>query len=596
MGDQRSGWIVATFLLMLFGLFEASSFAQEASSAAAKPAARRGPFINAAWPFRPKPAKSVQVNDPFQHYGAESQQQLARQLSVAAEPAPAAGVMALPPSSLPPGAAQAPGAPIPANTQAAAIPPSRPYPWPAPVDSRRPPAAIDIPPDVWGVPAAAPAASQTLPAPLPPELPATNPAPISPIWPSPQKTAATLAGPQSANNMSHSSASASAIDTSAPMSGGTDLTSATTPMASQANLASTPGLPGALVPPSVPAISVMTPDLGTRVLAIVGNQTILANDLLTGIDERIAAVGKEAPADVVNAELDEMFQKMLPKAIEYKLLYIEFLRMVPPEGVGGMEEQAGKHFEETELPKYMKEFQISTLAELDAKMRGMGTSLMRVKRTHFEMEVARQILPRIMKFDPEVSHEERLEYYRRHIADYLQPARVRWERLSANLDRTPSRQDAYRAIVAMGNEVIGGAPLGDVAKRSSHCPMASSGGAYDWTRLGSLASKPIDQALSTIEPGKLSKIIEDEQGFHIVRVIERKDASYRTFEEMQDEIMEKVREERFQEKMKATLERMHKETEIWTVYDDVPGGSPEGGTPTKSGPHPWVQAAIPNVG
>jgi PPIC-type PPIASE domain len=330
-----------------------------------------------------------------------------------------------------------------------------------------------------------------------------------------------------------------------------------------------------------------TPDLGTRVLAIVGNQTILANDLLTGIDDKISKAAREAPPDMVNAELDNMFQKMLPKAIDYKLLYIEFLRMVPPEGIPAMEDQAGKHFAETEVPKYFAEFKVNSLAELDAKLRDMGTTLIRVKRTHFEMEVAKQILPRLMKFDPEVSHDDRIEYYRKHIDEYLEPAQVRWERLTVNFDRCDSRDAAFKEIARMGNEVLGGAPFAEVAKRSSHCPRAAQGGMYDWTRFDSLASVPIEGALKTIEPGKLSRIITDDNGVHIVRVIERRQASYRAFEVAQDGILEKIREERFQAKMQSTLDRLRKETEIWTVYDPDPKSSPK-----SPAPHAWIQPSL----
>ena len=54
-------------------------------------------------------------------------------------------------------------------------------------------------------------------------------------------------------------------------------------------------------------------------------------------------------------------------------------------------------------------------------------------------------------------------------------------------------------------------------------PTSHEGGRYDWTTKGSLVSDVIDQAIFSLPVGKLSRILEDEKGFHIVRVIERED-------------------------------------------------------------------------
>lgn len=479
---------------------------------------RSTPFVKVAWPFRRKNDGPLPVSDPFVTSGAASQEQLARQFQTPSSTAVA-------PATNPPANGPASASPVPSTNEMSAVLPSRPYPWPAPVDTRPPGAPATIDQEIWGNAARTPDAPATMMGPPDPTLPVPTSDPMGPPPPaSSTNRAVSLAG--------------------------------------------------------------MTPDRGSRVLAIVGNQTILANDLIAGIDARIKEVARQAPPEVVNAELDSMFQKMIPRAIETKLLFLEYLRMVPPEVIVDMEEKSGKVFDEQDLAKYMKDMKASSTADLDAKLRATGTSLMRVKRNHFEMEVARQILPRIMEFDPEVSHEQRLAYYREHYADYYRPQRVRWERLTASFERTGSPEAARQLIAKMGDEVLGGAPLAEVAKRESQCPMASQGGQYDWTRQGSLASKTIDSTLATIPIGKLSRILEDSQGLHIVRVLEREPAHYQSFEEVQNEVIEKVKEERWQAKLQTTLDRLKKETYVWTLYDS-PSGQP-GEMAGQSAPQEWV--------
>jgi parvulin-like peptidyl-prolyl isomerase len=120
----------------------------------------------------------------------------------------------------------------------------------------------------------------------------------------------------------------------------------------------------------------------------------------------------------------------------------------------------------------------------------------------------------------------------------------------------------------MGNEVFFGAPFAAVAKKHSQEPNAQNGGKYDWTTKGSLASEPIDRAIFTLEPGKLSQIIRDDTGLHIVRVIERQDAGHIPFEEAQTGIKEAITNERRQKDLQEYLEELRAKTPVRTIYDE----------------------------
>ena len=74
----------------------------------------------------------------------------------------------------------------------------------------------------------------------------------------------------------------------------------------------------------------------------------------------------------------------------------------------------------------------------------------------------------------------------------------------------------------MGNAVLRGASFAVVARRESNGPRAEDGGRYDWTNQGSLASEKLDHAIFSLPVDVMSDIIEDQFGFHIVRVVERK--------------------------------------------------------------------------
>ena len=123
-------------------------------------------------------------------------------------------------------------------------------------------------------------------------------------------------------------------------------------------------------------------------------------------------------------------------------------------------------------------------------------------------------------------------------------------------------------LAVMGNEVLAGRPFEEVARARSEGPTAQAGGTFDWTGKGSLASKPLDEAIFSLPVGQLSTILEDESALHIVRVIERQDAGRTPFLEAQVQIRQTLRDERRRKQVESYLAKLREQTPIWTVFDD----------------------------
>mgnify|MGYP001797259686 FL=1 len=126
----------------------------------------------------------------------------------------------------------------------------------------------------------------------------------------------------------------------------------------------------------------------------------------------------------------------------------------------------------------------------------------------------------------------------------------------------------------MGREAYFGV-MKAVAKEKSEEPFASDGGQHDWTTQGSLASKPIDEASFSIPLNKMSEIISDDSGMHIIRVLERKPAGVRPLAGVQDEIRDAIKKQKISESQKKMLEDLRERVPVWSIYpDDVPGAKP----------------------
>lgn len=334
-----------------------------------------------------------------------------------------------------------------------------------------------------------------------------------------------------------------------------------------------------------------------EVLAIVGDQYILAADVLPHVNQVLEPYRGKAPAEQLEEQRRILVAQLTGAHIEVKILYLAFRRTQDAAKMKEihkkLEAEFDKALEKTRLEvekktkdEYqdvmrnnaqvgrmalqMKEAGMWSAGELDVMLRKYGGSLAQEKRYFAEYTLGRAMVYQNLNLNPPVSHDEMLRYYREHEQEYLIRPRVRFEVMSTRFDKFPDKQSAQEAICAMGNEVYYGANFAAVAKRSSQGLNAEQGGYHDWTNRGSLASKPLDDALFGLAPGKLSRVIEDGRGYHIVRVLERTDASKQSFEEVQIAIREKIKQEKVATQYKAIAQKFKTSSTVWTVFDDDP--------------------------
>jgi parvulin-like peptidyl-prolyl isomerase len=141
-------------------------------------------------------------------------------------------------------------------------------------------------------------------------------------------------------------------------------------------------------------------------------------------------------------------------------------------------------------------------------------------------------------------------------------------------NRFSSPHEAYAEIARMGKEVwergtaqgVRGPAFADVAKAKSDGFTAKEGGLQDWTSKGALKAAAIDEALFSLQVGQMSPILESDEGFHIVRVLERKEAGREPFTEVQVNIRDKLKEQRFKVELDKYLGRLRRDARIWTAF------------------------------
>ena len=305
-----------------------------------------------------------------------------------------------------------------------------------------------------------------------------------------------------------------------------------------------------------------------QVMAWVGNQPVFASEILTRVDQLMEENRHRIPPETWDAQRVALAQQALKASIETKLVMVDAMRKIPANGQADLQKKVDEQFEAEQLPKLLKSMKVDSRADLEQKLLASGSSLEQQRRTYYERSVGYQWLRSAAKVDKEVGHSDMVAYYEAHLKDYERPARARWEQLSVNFERFPSKAAAHAALAQMGNDVMRGVPWAQVAAAASHGSTAKAGGQRDWTTQGSLASKVLDQALFSLPLNAPSVILEDERGFHIIRVLERQEAGRTSFRDAQVKIKEEIEKQLRDKVVQDYYVKLRKETLVWTVFDD----------------------------
>ena len=206
-----------------------------------------------------------------------------------------------------------------------------------------------------------------------------------------------------------------------------------------------------------------------QIIAWVGDQPIQVGDVMPLVEQVMAPRLAELDPKVVEqqkAAIEEQKEKLMRQAldgaIQTKLLYLDFLRTIPAdklkEALPNITKRAEEQFYEKQLPDAMKKAKVETSIELDAKLREFGSSLQRQKQSFVERAMGQSVIAQKVDYEPEITHQAMLDYYRAHLPDYDLPAKSRWEKLTVRFDRFASKPEAWAALGNMGNEVLRGRP------------------------------------------------------------------------------------------------------------------------------------------
>ena len=317
-----------------------------------------------------------------------------------------------------------------------------------------------------------------------------------------------------------------------------------------------------------------------EIVAHVGTEVIQASEILPMVNHQIAIIMKEHAAELaqlspqerdeqINPIRRELMKRAVDDIVKVKLLLSELRRKIPAEGLAKHEKMMREYFNSKEIKRLMDENKATSVPDLESKLLALGSSLESQRMVFVERQLAGSWINESTKKEKQTAtHEEMLTYYKLHAADWDSPSRARWEQLTVKFTNFNSKQEAYQSLARWGNDVLHGVPFATVAKTHSQDVSAEDGGVHDWASKDSLRSVKLDQALFSLPVGALSQIIEDEDGLHIVRVIEREVAKRAPFTEVQSEIKKSLKDDGKENRQAEYLAKLREQTPVTTIFDE----------------------------
>ncbi len=336
----------------------------------------------------------------------------------------------------------------------------------------------------------------------------------------------------------------------------------------------------------MPGLATKTYYDGAETIARVGHEAILRRDILHQIKkiahsqylEEIAKLPeeerekhkKEYKEGILKQFLssDALYSQILDNHIRKLLFYNDYIVSRPKEQVQEQSKQLEKEFFSKVVPQLEEEYSCNSVRDLEKYFEEeIGSNFEQEKRIFLQHTLGELWMGFNLgeeDFTPTLSDLKR--YYEANLDEYRTQAQIRWQAMTVYFGVKRSKSDALRKLAHMGNAVQN-ASLKDqeslfaqVCRVDSEDPFAERGGYRDWTSRGSLRSQVIEDAIfsDSLPVGVMSKILEDaDQGsLTIVRIVEREKERLKNFAEVQEEVREKLINDRKEAMEKKYEERL----------------------------------------
>ncbi len=255
-------------------------------------------------------------------------------------------------------------------------------------------------------------------------------------------------------------------------------------------------------------------DLTDRIVAIVNKEVIMLSELRVELEPERKRLQQQHRGAELERLLHQAEYQILTRMIERRLQ----MQHAQLKGVDATDEDVRRMAAELA--------QQGTPVNLDDPK---ARKALKEQLILFTLE-SREVRNGIMVFDNDIKR-----FYERHLTLFMLPEEYRISQILLLRRKGEPRPELRARAREVYDKLKQGAPFDELALRYSDAPDATRGSALGFIRQGEM-ELPIERAVAELRPGQISDLVETDEGFHIIRLEEKKTAQFRPLEEVKNEL------------------------------------------------------------
>jgi peptidyl-prolyl cis-trans isomerase SurA len=174
-----------------------------------------------------------------------------------------------------------------------------------------------------------------------------------------------------------------------------------------------------------------------------------------------------------------------------------------------------------------------------------------------------------------ITQADARKFFEAHQSEFDSPPGVHLAEILISTEKHSPAEAEKLANKAM-SELKGGARFADVAKELSDAPDAKEGGDIGFFKTGTIATE-IAKAVANVDVGEVSNIVKTQYGYMIFKVLEKRVGQKPTFEQVSNQVMNVMYDQRIRGDMRPFLTKLRNESSIRLAPGFVDTGAPPGG-------------------
>jgi peptidyl-prolyl cis-trans isomerase SurA len=215
------------------------------------------------------------------------------------------------------------------------------------------------------------------------------------------------------------------------------------------------------------------------------------------------------------------------------------------------------------LDEIRQQNKLKDLDELEKAVTAQGINWEDFKSNIRNRLLTQEVIRREVGSHITIGHDEEMKYYEEHKAEFVRPEQVALRAIEIKTEG--KKESEIPELKAKAEKLLqrvkDGEDFGELAKRFSDGSTAQQGGFLGVYKRGEL-SKELEDTVFKMKKNELTPVIETKQGFLILQVLEHYDEGEQSFSKVENEIMDRLYQERMEPAMREYLKTLREQSYV----------------------------------